>query len=132
MLYSYHGDRSPQHSVSSLLGQLCSMVAALALLQLAATSSTGAIDAPPLPYPWIVDITADELDDSRLRLASLAGLPNREAPRVAPLVGWKGFRKWVPYLEESRGLRFSNLSRADFYRSARAAKPQLVQRKIGL
>ena len=107
------------------------MVAALALLlPIAAASSAGATDAPPLPFPWIVDITADELDDGRLRLASLAGLVNREAPRVAPLVGWKGFRKWVPYLEESRGLRFSNLSRADFYRSARAAEPQLVQRKI--
>jgi len=84
----------------------------------------------PPPFPWIVDITTDELDDTRVRWASLAGLLNREAPRVAPLVGWKGFRKWVPFLEASRGLRFSNVSRADFYHSARAAVPQLVQRKI--
>ena len=112
------------------------------LLQLTAASSSshtllsaqqagrGITPPPPPPFPWIVDITADELDDTRVRWASLAGLLNREAPRVAALVGWKGFRKWVPYLEESRGLRFSNISRADFYRSARAVVPQLIQRKI--
>ena len=34
------------------------------------------------------------------------------------------------YLERSRGVRFANVSRPAFYRLARQAQPQLLQRKI--
>ena len=85
---------------------------------------------PPPPFPWVVDTTKDLLDDTRVRWASLTGLLNRDAPRVGALVGWSGFRQWVPYLEQSRGVRFSNVSRSKFYGSARVVLPQLVQRKI--